>query len=90
MKRERPVMIHRAVLGSVEQMFFILLEHYEGKWPFWLSPRQAIVCSLSEKHRSYAEKVLNLRLAIFMRAPAISCSLYLCILFCFVIPLVSR
>ncbi|CAI9101279.1 OLC1v1038567C1 [Oldenlandia corymbosa var. corymbosa] len=45
--RERPVMIHRAILGSVERMFAILLEHYKGKWPFWLSPRQAIVCPVS-------------------------------------------
>ena len=37
---ERPVMVHRAVLGSVERMFAILTEHYAGKWPFWLSPRQ--------------------------------------------------
>ncbi|XP_020869720.1 threonine--tRNA ligase, mitochondrial 1 [Arabidopsis lyrata subsp. lyrata] len=43
--------------SAEDEMFFILLEHYEGKWPFWLSPHQAIVCSLSEKHRSYAEKV---------------------------------
>ena len=39
----RPVIIHRAVLGSVERMFAILCEHYGGKWPFWLSPRQAQV-----------------------------------------------
>lgn len=38
---ERPVMIHRAVLGSVERMFAMLTEHFAGKWPFWLSPRQA-------------------------------------------------
>ncbi|EXB82632.1 Threonine--tRNA ligase [Morus notabilis] len=56
-KREAPVMIHRAVLGSVERMFAILLEHYKGKWPFWLSPRQAIVCPVSEKSQSYALKV---------------------------------
>lgn len=37
---ERPVMVHRAILGSVERSFAILLEHYKGKWPFWLSPRQ--------------------------------------------------
>lgn len=42
-KPERPVIIHRAILGSVERMFAILCEHYAGKWPFWLSPRQ--VCS---------------------------------------------
>lgn len=50
-------MIHRAILGSVERMFAILLEHYKGKWPFWLSPRQAIVCPVSEKSQPYAEEV---------------------------------
>ncbi|XP_057485757.1 threonine--tRNA ligase, mitochondrial 1-like [Actinidia eriantha] len=56
-KKERPVMIHRAILGSVERMLAILLEHYKGKWPFWLSPRQAIVCPVSEKSESYALQV---------------------------------
>ncbi|KAK2971689.1 hypothetical protein RJ640_007727 [Escallonia rubra] len=56
-KRERPVMIHRAILGSVERMFAILLEHYKGKWPLWLSPRQAIVCPVSDKSLSYALQV---------------------------------
>ncbi|KAG8381368.1 hypothetical protein BUALT_Bualt06G0115000 [Buddleja alternifolia] len=56
-KTERPVMIHRAILGSVERMFAILLEHYKGKWPFWLSPRQAIVCPVSEKSQPYALQV---------------------------------
>lgn len=56
-KRERPVMIHRAILGSVERMLAILLEHYAGKWPFWLSPRQAIVCPVSEKSSDYALRV---------------------------------
>ncbi|KAK3411313.1 hypothetical protein EUGRSUZ_I00076 [Eucalyptus grandis] len=62
-KSETPVMIHRAVLGSVERMFAILLEHYQGKWPFWLSPRQAIVFPVSEKSRSYSLK------AIYLKAP---------------------
>jgi threonyl-tRNA synthetase len=53
-KRETPVMIHRAVLGSVERMFAILLEHYKGKWPFWLSPRQAIVCPMAQEFQPYA------------------------------------
>lgn len=57
-KRERPVMIHRAILGSVERMFAILLEHYKGKWPFWLSPRQAIVCPVSDKSQAYGQQVL--------------------------------
>lgn len=39
----RPVMIHRAALGSVERMMGILIEHFGGRWPFWLSPRQAVV-----------------------------------------------
>ncbi|CAN1321087.1 Threonine--tRNA ligase, mitochondrial 1, partial [Linum perenne] len=56
-KLERPVMIHRAILGSVERMFAILLEHYKGKWPFWLSPRQAIVCPVSAKSMDYAKQV---------------------------------
>ncbi|XP_058771734.1 threonine--tRNA ligase, mitochondrial 1-like [Vicia villosa] len=56
-KIERPVMIHRAILGSVERMFAILLEHYKGKWPFWLSPRQAILCPVSEKSQAYSLKV---------------------------------
>lgn len=56
-KIERPVMIHRAILGSVERMFAILLEHYNGKWPLWLSPRQAIVCSVSSGSVEYAKQV---------------------------------
>lgn len=56
-KREKPVIIHRAILGSVERMFAILLEHYAGKWPFWLSPRQCIVCPVSEKFTHYAVEV---------------------------------
>ncbi|CAD6212928.1 unnamed protein product [Miscanthus lutarioriparius] len=57
-KIERPVMIHRAILGSVERMFAILLEHYSGKWPLWLSPRQTIVCSVSSGSVEYAKQVL--------------------------------
>uniref|UniRef100_A0A0D9WTU3 threonine--tRNA ligase n=1 Tax=Leersia perrieri TaxID=77586 RepID=A0A0D9WTU3_9ORYZ len=56
-KLERPVMIHRAILGSVERMLAILLEHYNGKWPLWLSPRQAIVCSISSNTVEYAKQV---------------------------------
>lgn len=53
----RPVMIHRALLGSVERIMAVLCEHTCGKWPFFLSPRQMIVCPVSEKFISYAEKV---------------------------------
>eukprot|EP01087_Luapelamoeba_hula_P000675 TRINITY_DN10501_c0_g1_i1.p1 TRINITY_DN10501_c0_g1~~TRINITY_DN10501_c0_g1_i1.p1 ORF type:complete len:607 (-),score=68.43 TRINITY_DN10501_c0_g1_i1:131-1951(-) len=45
---ERPVMIHRAILGSVERMFAILVEHTGGKWPFWLSPRQVIIIPIED------------------------------------------
>ena len=54
---ERPVMVHRAILGSVERSFAILLEHYKGKWPFWLSPRQAIVIPVNATCMEYAQKV---------------------------------
>eukprot|EP00004_Rigifila_ramosa_P013956 TRINITY_DN3130_c0_g1_i2.p1 TRINITY_DN3130_c0_g1~~TRINITY_DN3130_c0_g1_i2.p1 ORF type:complete len:809 (+),score=227.02 TRINITY_DN3130_c0_g1_i2:156-2429(+) len=53
----RPVMIHRAILGSVERMIAVLTEHTGGKWPFWLSPRQVIVVPVSEKFNDYAFKV---------------------------------
>ena len=47
---DRPVIVHRAVLGSVERMFAILTEHFAGKWPFWLNPKQ-VQCSPMSKHR---------------------------------------
>eukprot|EP01147_Barroeca_monosierra_P002497 gene2497-5427_t len=56
----RPVIIHRAILGSVERMFAILCEHYAGKWPFWLSPRQAQVVPTHPEYNPYAEKVRQL------------------------------
>lgn len=54
---QRPVIVHRAILGSVERMFAILCEHYAGKWPFWLSPRQIMICPLSEKVINYGKQV---------------------------------
>lgn len=54
----RPVIIHRAILGSVERFVAILIEHLGGKWPFFLSPRQAIVVPISEKHMDYCESVM--------------------------------
>ncbi len=53
----RPVMIHRAVLGSVERMFAILTEHFAGKWPFWLSPRQVLVVPIMPAVNDYATEV---------------------------------
>lgn len=54
---ERPVIIHRAILGSIERMSAILMEHYAGKWPFWLSPRQVMVVPVSNKFNDYAHWV---------------------------------
>ena len=54
---ERPVLIHRAVLGSVERMIAILTEHFAGKWPFFLSPRQAQVVPVSKIYIDYALEV---------------------------------
>ncbi|PSR79819.1 threonyl-tRNA synthetase mitochondrial precursor [Coniella lustricola] len=44
----RPVMIHRAILGSVERLMALLIEHYDGKWPFWLNPRQVVVITVND------------------------------------------
>lgn len=55
--KEKPVIIHRAILGSVERMIAILTESFGGKWPFWLSPRQAIVITVSDNFDDYANKV---------------------------------
>uniref|UniRef100_A0A7S1LX93 threonine--tRNA ligase n=1 Tax=Neobodo designis TaxID=312471 RepID=A0A7S1LX93_NEODS len=57
--QERPVMIHRAIFGSLERCIAILCEHYGGRWPFWLSPRQAIVVPVSHKFNDYANEVKN-------------------------------
>lgn len=53
----RPVMIHRAILGSVERMTAILTEHFKGKWPFWLSPRQILMVPVGVKYNDYAESL---------------------------------
>ena len=54
---EMPVIIHRAIFGSFERFFAILCEHYQGKWPFWLSPRQFVIIPVSKEFIPYAEKV---------------------------------
>lgn len=54
---KRPIMIHRAILGSVERFLAVLIEHTAGKWPFFISPRQAVVVPLSEKFNDYCQSV---------------------------------
>ncbi|MEM8587485.1 MAG: threonine--tRNA ligase [Pseudomonadota bacterium] len=53
----RPIMIHHAVLGSLERFVGILLEHYDGILPLWLAPDQVVVASIGEAHRGFAEQV---------------------------------
>jgi threonyl-tRNA synthetase len=55
--RHRPVMLHRALFGSLERFLGILIEHYEGKFPSWLSPVQAVVMNITDKQAPYVEKV---------------------------------
>ncbi|KAM4615929.1 threonine--tRNA ligase 1, cytoplasmic isoform 1-T1 [Polymixia lowei] len=55
--KKRPVIIHRAILGSVERMIAILTESYGGKWPLWLSPRQVMVVPVGPTCEEYAQKV---------------------------------
>jgi len=57
--RKRPYMIHRALLGSLERFFGILIEHYGGNFPLWLSPTQVIVLSITEKENAYAKNILE-------------------------------
>lgn len=54
-------MIHRAILGSLERCIAVLCEHFGGKWPFWLSPRQVLVIPVNvATHGAYAEQVRQL------------------------------
>ncbi|KAK9450966.1 uncharacterized protein V1518DRAFT_412191 [Limtongia smithiae] len=56
----RPVMIHRAVFGSLERFMAILIEQNQGKWPLWLSPRQVMIVPVAERHAKYASKAQEL------------------------------
>src|SRR5262250_354955 len=55
--RKQPVMVHRALYGSVERFFGVLIEHYAGAFPVWLSPVQVVVIPIAERHVEYANKV---------------------------------
>ena len=57
--RKQPVMVHRALYGSVERFFGVLIEHYAGAFPVWLSPVQAVMIPISERHAEYAHKVAS-------------------------------
>lgn len=57
--RHQPVMIHRALMGSIERFFGVLLEHYAGAFPLWLAPEQVRVLPVAEEHQAYAESVVD-------------------------------
>jgi threonyl-tRNA synthetase len=56
-KKHQPLMVHRALYGSIERFFGILIEHYAGAFPVWLAPVQAIVLPITDRHMEYAQKV---------------------------------
>jgi threonyl-tRNA synthetase len=66
----RPIMIHRALLGSLERFFGILVEHYGGAFPLWLSPVQAVVLTVTDAQIPYAEEVTRKLVAAGLRAEA--------------------
>lgn len=60
-QEHRPYMVHRALLGSLERFFGVLIEHYNGSFPLWLAPVQAVILPIAERHEAYA-KALDERL----------------------------
>ena len=56
-EKHRPIMVHRVIYGSIERFIGILIEHYAGKFPVWLSPVQAKILPITEKQNEYAKKV---------------------------------
>ncbi|RMD59392.1 MAG: threonine--tRNA ligase, partial [Nitrospirae bacterium] len=69
-KEHRPIMIHRALMGSLERFFGILIEHYAGLFPLWLSPIQVGVLSIAQRHADYALEIKDKLLSEGMRALA--------------------
>jgi threonyl-tRNA synthetase len=57
-KQHRPIMIHRALLGSIERFFGVMIEHYAGAFPLWLAPVQAILLPIADRHQEYAETIV--------------------------------
>ena len=56
-KKHQPLMVHRALYGSVERFFGILIEHYAGAFPLWLAPVQTVVMPITDRQLEYAQKV---------------------------------
>jgi len=58
-KKHQPLMVHRALYGSIERFFGILIEHYAGAFPVWLAPVQAVVLPITDRHAEYAQQVVD-------------------------------
>jgi threonyl-tRNA synthetase len=58
-KEVSPIMVHRAVLGSYERFLVLLIEHFAGAFPLWLSPIQAMIIPISEKFKDYENEILE-------------------------------
>ena len=67
-QRKRPVMLHRALFGSLERFTGILIEHHAGKLPAWLAPTQAVVLSITEEHAAYSQDAAQLLRGAGLRA----------------------
>lgn len=73
-ERHRPIMIHRALFGSIERFFAILVEHYEGAFPLWLAPVQATVLPVADRHDAYAFRIADRLRAEGFRAELVDAS----------------
>jgi len=69
-KEHRPIMIHRALMGSLERFFGVLIEHYAGAFPVWLAPVQARVCTIADRHIEFGQNVLKELKSAGLRADA--------------------
>ena len=58
--KERPVVIHRAISGSLERFMGVIIEHFAGNFPLWISPVQAKILTISDRHNDYAKKIFDL------------------------------
>ena len=72
--RQRPIMIHRALFGSIERFFAVLLEHYAGAFPPWLAPLQVVAIPVADAHIDYLQGVVDLLRAQGIRAEVDSAS----------------
>ena len=69
-QKRRPIMIHRALLGSIERFFGVLIEHYEGKFPVWLAPVQVAVMNITDRQADYAAELAQSLVSQGIRATA--------------------